>query len=92
MPEDSAVEAAVGVIIVEGQRSRVSVRSVPEGGTWHNALLFRRDGKLAPGEPAVVGIGWHAPPATAQARARELTGMELMELYRRAIRPRPPLI
>ena len=42
-----AIEERLGSLIIEGQRQEVWVRSTPDtDGTWHNAVLFRRDGKL----------------------------------------------
>ncbi len=91
-PVDHAVEAPLGAIIVEGQRCQLWIRSEPdETGTWHNAVLFRRDGKLSAGEPLAAGVDWHLPPDLALERARALQDMERLELYQRALRPRPPL-
>lgn len=90
---DHAIEERLDALIVEGQRIEVWVRSEPdEDGTWHNAVLFRRDGKLAPGDDAITGVAWHLPPGIALARARELGDKEQLELYRRALRPRPPMV
>jgi hypothetical protein len=90
---DSAIEEELGVIIVDGQRRQVWVRSEPDAdGTWHNALIFRRDGKLAARDALVVGVGWHVPPGIALTRAQELGEQEQLELFRRALRPRPPLL
>ena len=89
---DLAIEAPLGAIIVEGQRCELWLRSEPdEAGTWHNAVLFRRDGKLSPGETLAAGVEWHLPPDSALHHARELEDMERLELYHRAQRPRPPL-
>ena len=90
--EHGAVELLVDTIIVDGQRSQVWVRAVPEGDRWHNALVFRRDGKLSPLEAWTVGVDWHVPPEDAFALARDLDEKEKMESYERALRPRPPLI
>ncbi len=91
-PVDPAVEAPLGAIIVEGQRCELWLRSEPDvHGTWHNAVLFRRDGKLSPGETLAAGVEWHLPPHLALERARALQDMERLELYQRALRPRPPL-
>lgn len=81
----------VGVLIVEGQRHGVWVRSEPDDdGLWHNALLFRREGHLAPARAHITGVDWHTPPGFALDRARLLTNEDQFELYRRARRPRPP--
>jgi len=91
-PLDQAIEAPLGAIIVEGQRCQLWVRSEPDdGGTWHNAVLFRRDGKLSPAETLIAGVEWHLPPGLALERARALREPERLELYQRALRPRPPL-
>ena len=89
---DGAVELLVDTIIVEGQRQQVWVRAMPEGDLWHNALVFRRDGKLSPTEAWTTGLDWHLPPEEAWALALELDEKETLELYERALRPRPPLI
>ncbi|MBX6365799.1 MAG: hypothetical protein IRZ00_18270 [Gemmatimonadetes bacterium] len=89
---DHAIEERLGVLIVEGQRHDVWVRSeADDDGTWHNALLFRRDGKLGPAEDLVAGVGWHVPPGIALERARELGEKEQLELFYRSLRPRPPI-
>jgi len=91
-PVDHAIEEPLGAIIVEGQRCQVWLRSEPdERGTWHNAVLFRRVGKLGAGETVAAGVEWHLPPDLALPRARALEDMERLELYQRALRPRPPL-
>jgi len=90
--ETGAVELLVDTIIVEGQRQQVWVRAVPEGDRWHNALVFRRDGKLSPMEAWTTGVDWHLPPAQAVLRAQMLDEKEKLEAYERALRPRPPLI
>ena len=87
-----AVELLVDTIIVEGQRQQVWVRCAPESAVWHNALVFRRDGKLSPMESWTTGLDWHLPPERAWVRARDLDDKERMELYERAIRPRPPIV
>ncbi len=87
-----AVEERLGTLIIEGQRQEVWVRSTPDtDGTWHNALLFRRGGKLSPPEPIVAGVDWHVPPGIALERAQELAQREQIQLFQRAQRPRPPL-
>ena len=90
--ENGATEFLVDTFIVEGQRQQLWVRVAPEGETWHNALVFRRDGKLSPMEAWTTGLDWHLPPAAAWSRARDLEEAERLELYERALRPRPPLI
>ena len=88
-----AVEERLGTLIIEGQRQEVWVRSTPDtGGTWHNALLFKRDGKLSAPEGIVAGVDWHVPPGIALERARELQEREQIQLFQRAQRPRPPLL
>jgi hypothetical protein len=93
-PFDGAIEERLGVIIVEGQRREVWVRSEPDDdGTWHNALLFRRDGRAPPTRDDVVaGVEWHVPPGIALDRARELGETEQVTLFMRALGPRPPLL
>ena len=87
-----AIEERLGSLIVEGQRQEVWVRSTPDtDGTWHNALLFRRDGKLSSPEGVSAGVDWHVPPGIALRRARELGEKEQINLVQRANRPRPPL-
>lgn len=93
MKDDHSIEEPLGAVIVEGQRREVWVRSEPDAdGTWHNALVFRRDGKLSAAEEVKVGLDWHLPPGIALEHARTLAEEERVELYRRAIRPRPPLV
>lgn len=87
-----AVEERLGSLIIEGQRQEVWVRSVPDtDGTWHNALLFRRDGKLSAPEAIMAGVDWHVPPGVALQRARTLEEPEQVQLFQRAQRPKPPL-
>jgi len=87
------IEEELGAVIVEGQRWEVVVRSEPDdGGTWHNALLFRRDGRAAPRDSLITGVEWHVPPGIALMRARELGEEEQIALFRRALRPRPPVV
>lgn len=87
-----AIEERLRSLIIEGQRHDVWVRSEPDAdGTWHNALLFRRDGVLSTPTSSRTGLEWHVPPGIALERARELGDKDCMDLYRRAIRPRPPL-
>lgn len=89
-----AIEERLGAIIVDGQRREVWVRSEPdEDGTWHNALLFRRDGRGGGAtESLITGVSWHVPPGIALERARELRDNERLALFRRALRPRPPVV
>lgn len=89
---DGAVEEPVRTFILEGQRQELWLRCLAEGDVWHNAAIFRRDGKLSPMEAWITGLDWHLPPDQARARARELDESEILELYERAIKPRPPLI
>ena len=89
---DLAIEEHLGILIVDGQRTEISVRSEPDDdGTWHNAMLFRRAGKSSATEPIMTGLEWHVPPGIALERARELGEKEQLELFYRAMRPRPPL-
>lgn len=88
-----AVEELLGSVIIEGQRQEVWVRSTPDtDGTWHNALLFRRDGKLSAPDSSVAGVDWHVPPGIALQRAQMMPEQERIQLYHRAQRPRPPLL
>lgn len=88
-----AIEEHLGTLIIEGQRQEVWVRSTPDAdGTWHNALLFRRAGKLSAPEAVTAGVDWHVPPGIALQRARELEERERVQLFQRAQRPRPPLL
>jgi hypothetical protein len=87
------IEEHLGVIIVDGQRCEVWVRSEPDGdGTWHNALLFRRDGRVSGREVLITGVEWHVPPGIALRRAQELGENEQIALFQRARRPRPPVV
>jgi hypothetical protein len=89
----STIEEQLGIIIVDGQRCEVWVRSEPDDdGTWHNALLFRRDGRTTAREVMITGVEWHVPPGIALERARELGEREQIALFQRALRPRPPLL
>lgn len=86
-------EEHLGAMIVDGQRCDLWVRSEPDdGGTWHNALLFRREGMRASREDVITGMEWHAPPGVALTRAQELGEDERIALFRRALRPRPPAV
>jgi hypothetical protein len=87
------IEEQLDVIFIEGQRYQIWVRSEPDNdGTWHNALLFRRDGRVGSHEILMTGVGWHVPPGIALDRARELDDNEQISLFRKALRPRPPLL
>lgn len=88
----SGVEEPLSVIFCDGQRCEVSVRSeAGDDGVWHNALVFRRAGRVL-GEPWLTGVDWHLPPGIVLTRARELSETDLTELFRRALRPRAPLV
>lgn len=90
--DTTSIEEQLGVIFVEGQRYQIWVRSEPDqDGTWHNALLFRRDGRAAAHDVLITGVDWHLPPGVASNRARELDENERFSLFQRALRPRPPL-
>lgn len=87
------MEHRVGSFILEGQRQEIWIRSEPDGsGQWHNAAVFRRDGKLSMKDAHSTGLEWHLPPDDARAQAEALPEEEWIELYQRAIRPRPPII
>lgn len=87
------IEEQVGIMFVEGQRYQVWVRSETDhDGTWHNALLFRREGRAGSRDVLITGVSWHAPPGIALERARELDENEQNSLFRRALSPRPPLM
>ena len=90
----AAVEEHLGVIVVDGQRCEMWVRSEPDDeGTWHNAMMFRRSGGRASAhEVLVTGLEWHVPPGRALERARTLDENEQAALFRRALQPRSPLI
>jgi hypothetical protein len=91
--ESGIIEEKLGPIFVDGQRCEIWVRSQPDDdGTWHNALLFRRDGRPAGREALIAGVEWHVPPGIALARAQELQEQEQIALFRRALAPRPPLL
>ena len=91
--DETAIEEQLGLIFVEGQRYQIWVRSEPDhDGTWHNALLFRRDGRVGSHEILITGMEWHVPPGIALNRARELDENEQISLFRKALRPRPPLL
>lgn len=89
----TAIEDELGVMFVEGQRYQIWVRSEPDhDGTWHNALLFRRDGRASTRDVMITGMSWHVPPGVALERARELDENEQISLFRTALRTRPPLL
>ena len=91
--DSTAIEEQIGPMFVEGQRYSVWVRSEPDNqGTWHNALLFKRDGRVGSHEVLITGVGWHLPPGIALDRAMELDENEQLSLFRKALRPRPPLL
>lgn len=88
----SAIEEQLGVMFVDGQRYQIWVRSEPDqDGTWHNALLFRRDGRAGAREVLITGMSWHVPPGIALQRAQELDENEHLSLFQTALRPRPML-
>ena len=92
MAEPRNTEERVGPLIIEGQRHELWVCSIPdEQGTWHNTLHFRRDGIHSALTHVVAGVSWHLPPGDALSRALALPDAERLELYRRSLRPRPPL-
>jgi hypothetical protein len=91
--DNLAIEELIGPIFAEGQRYQIWVRSEPDNeGTWHNAILFRRDGRVGSHELMITGVEWHVPPGIALERAREMDENEQMALYFKALRPRPPLL
>ena len=95
MPErpTATIEEHLGAIIVDGQRCEVWVRTEPDDdGTWHNALIFRREGRVSGREILITGVGWHVPPGVALQRAQELEEEEQIALFQRALRPRPPVV
>ena len=92
-PDTGIIEEKLGAIIVDGQRWEVWVRSEPDGdGIWHNAVLFRRDGRAAGRDVLITGVSWHLPPGIALDRARELEEQEHIALFQRALAPRSPLV
>lgn len=87
-----AVEERLGSLIIEGQRQEVWVRSTPgPEGTWHNALLFKRDGKLSAPDAVVAGVDWHVPPGVALQKARQLPEHDQLQLFQQAQTPPRPL-
>jgi hypothetical protein len=91
--DNLSIEELVGPIFAEGQRYQMWVRSEPDNdGTWHNAILFRRDGRVGSLELMITGVEWHVPPGIALERAREMDENEQLALYFKALRPRPPLL
>lgn len=78
-------------LIVGGQTHGVWVRTERNAGTWHNALVFRREGKLSRTGEVVVGTSWHRDPTAALEAATRLGDAELLEYFQSALRPRPPL-
>lgn len=92
-PEIGVIEEKLGAIIVDGQRCDIWVRSEPDDdGTWHNALLFRRNTRVTSLDELVAGVEWHVPPGIALDRARELGEQEQIALFKRSLSPRPPLL
>lgn len=89
---EGATEELARTFILEGQRQELWLRVAREGEVWHNAAVFRRDGKLSPMEAWITGLDWHLPPEQARRRAQALDETEILDLYERALRPRPPLI
>jgi hypothetical protein len=91
--DNLSIEELIGPLFAEGQRYQIWVRSEPDNeGTWHNAILFRRDGRVGSHELLITGVEWHVPPGIALERAREMGENEQMALYFKALRPRPPLL
>jgi hypothetical protein len=87
------IEERVGAIFIDGQRCEVWIRSeADDDGTWHNALVFRREARISARDGMVTGVGWHLPPGVALERARQLEEEEQAALFRRAMAPRPPLL
>lgn len=87
------IEERLGLIFVEAQRYQIWVRSEPDtDGTWHNALVFQRDGRAGGSDKTITGMEWHVPPGIALQRAQELDEQELVALFARAQRPRPPMM
>jgi hypothetical protein len=83
------IDEHVGAIFIDGQRCEVWVRSEPDGdGNWHNALVFRREGRAVGRSVRVTGVTWHVPPGIALQRARELGETEQLALFHRARDPR----
>jgi hypothetical protein len=92
MRGNPAIEERLGHIIVGGSRHEMWVRSQPDDdGTWHNVLLFRRDGRVPGADVRITGVPWHVPPGIALQRARELAEEDRIQLFQRALRPRPPI-
>jgi len=92
-PSPGVIEERLGTMIVDGQRCEVWVRSEPDpDGTWHNALLFKRENRGAPTGTVLTGVAWHLPPGIALQRAQELGEKERIVLFHRALRPRPPFM
>lgn len=78
-------------LIVGGQTHGVWIRCARTEGAWHNALVFRREGKLSSASEVVVGTSWHQDPETARRLAEALGEADLLGYFRRALRPRPPI-
>lgn len=93
MKTSGMIEEPLGAIFIDGQRCDVWVRSEPDGdGTWHNALVFRRNGRSSSRDVLMTGVEWHLPPGIALRRALELDENERIALFRRALDSRAPLI
>ena len=91
--DSPVIEERLGPIFIEGQRYQIWVRSEPDtDGTWHNALVFQRDGRAGARETLMTGVEWHVPPGIALQRAQELGEQEQLALFARALRPRPPML
>ena len=87
------IEEQLGIMFIDGQRYQIWVRSEPDqDGTWHNALVFARDGRVGSKDVLITGVGWHVPPGIALDRAKELDENEQISLFRRALSPRAPLL
>jgi hypothetical protein len=64
--DNGKFEEKLAAIIVDGQRCDIWVRSEPdEDGTWHNAVLFRRDTRVSSREALVADVEWQVPPGIA---------------------------
>lgn len=87
------IDEPLGAVFVDGQRCDVWVRSEPDpDGTWHNALVFRRNVRAHSRDALIAGVEWHLPPGIALQRAQELDENERVALLRRALDARAPLI
>jgi len=85
-------EEQLGASVVDGRRCEVWGRSeADDGGTWHNATVFRRHARSDRKDALTTGVAWRLPPGLALQRARELSEQEQVALFQRALRPRQPL-